>query len=340
MRIQRSFESFVLTIAALCCRSCSSQDISCASSSAKDHCDVSVRVAPPGDHYVVGGARRGPPLMKKASVPSEYLHMSDGNDGSFGSVSPPDRYINAHMDPPPTFYDAMKSCEASAAIDIRTPQSGANAPPTGKLVRHRSYSCEDLGMYQKMDVAPLSYENEVFALSDESAEFVDGAYSYASTRDTHVLSRVHQQKGYQKLSRKSLSNPNLVDGFIHSLDRGGVGVSPGREAYHHRPSPFNFALINPHTGVSGNRDERLTGLTPSPNSAAQSGKSPGFVKGVQFTQKSRSFVKHRLNVSDAAQPESSSEEKGDILESVVGGRNMEGRQLPTIPDSKVKETSC
>ena len=297
-----------------------------------------MRVSPPDDHYVVGGARRGPPLMKKVTVPSEYLHMADGNDASFGSVSPPDRYINANMASPPTFYDAMK--EASVDIDTRTPQPGANAPPTGKLVRHRSYSCEDLGVYQKMDHVPLSYENEVFAMSDESAEFADGAYSYASTRD-HMSQRVHQHRGYQKLSRKSLSNPNLVDGFIHSLDRShpGAGVSPGREANHHRPSPFDFALINPHTGVRGNTDERLTGLSPSPKSAAQSGKSPGFVKGVQFSQKSRSFVKHQ-KATDAAQPEPSSEGKRDSGESIAAGRNMEGRQLPTLPDSIVKETSC
>lgn len=343
-------------------RSCNVQDVSCASSHIHDHSvsDLSVRVpppsTPPSEHYIAGGATSRPPLMKKISIDSQYLHIADScTISSFGSASP-DRYVNANMAAPPTFYEVMKSCNASVDVDT--------APPSGAqshrriLSRQQSRSCEELGAYQKMDAdaAPMSYENQTFVKSDESAQFVDGVYSYASplgargscfpsvSNRSAVTLRVPQQGELLKSSRTSMSHPNLVESVDLSES---AFASPQRDGPH-RPSPLNFKLINAHHGANGKCDDRFANahsgtnaassmptVTPSPKSALSSVISPEFLKGGGFTDKSRSFVKCQTEVT--ASPHAAA---GDSQEGTATLRKMEGRQLPTIPVPVVKETSC
>ena len=291
--------------------------------------------------------------MKKVSIDSQYLHMANGsNNTSFGSVSP-DRYINANMAAPPTFYEVMKSCDASANVDTAPPSGGQSH--RGTLMRQQSRSCEELSAYQKMDtdVASMSYENETF-VKGESSHFVDGVYSYASpvgTRGSYLSSaanrsvvtqRVHQQREPQKLSRKSISNPNLVDGVDLSP------ATPHRDGQH-RPAPFNFELINSHQGAGVKQNDHVTNGpsrsisaspmptagTPSPRSALSSVISPMFLRGSGVTDKSRLFVKRQTEVT--APPGGAA---GDNQEGTAASKSMEGRRLPTIPDAVVKETSC
>lgn len=355
----------ILIISASCCRSCGVQDVSCASSCVQTHVDISVhpsaRTAPPSEHYVAAGASSVPPLMKKVSGDSQYLHMADSCNSSFSSVSP-DRYINANMAAPPTFYEVMKSCEATANVSIGTSTPVDDCPPRPMLLRQQSHSCEELGPYQKMgaEALPLSYENQTFATSDESAQFVNGVYSYASPLGTrgswkpsaaghsNVIPRVHHHAEFLKLSRKSLSNPNLGNG----VDLGQSAFSSSHHDVQHRPSPFNFQLINSHDSANGKRDDHFTDVhdgaaalatsaaTPSPKSVSASVNSPMFLKGVQFTDKSRSFVKRQVTPTETTQVAPSNQASGENLENIAASRNMEGRQLPTIPDTAVKETSC
>ena len=294
--------------------------------------------------------------MKKVSIDSQYLHMANSsNNTSFGSVSP-DCYINANMAAPPTFYEVMKSCDASANIDTAPPGGAQPQPHRGTFMRQQSRSCEELSAYQKMDtdVASMSYENETFVKSDESTHFVDGVYSYASplgTRGSYlssaanrsvVTARVLQKRDTQKLSRKSISNPNLVEGVDLSQ------ATPHRDGQH-RPAPFNFELINSHQGTGAKRNDHFTNgpsrsisaspmptaATPSPRSALSSVISPMFLRGSGVTDKSRLFVKRQTEVT--APPSGAA---GDNQEGTAASKSMEGRRLPTIPDAVVKETSC
>ena len=272
---------------------------------------------------------------------------NSSNNTSFGSVSP-DRYINANMAAPPTFYEVMKSRDATANLDTALP--GGAQSHRGTFMRQQSRSCEELGAYQKMDtdVALMSYENETFAKGDESSHVVDGVYSYASpvgTRGSYLSSaanrsvvtpRVYQKGEPQKLSRKSISDPNLVEGVDLSE------AAPHRDGQH-RPAPFNFELINSHQGTGAKRNDHFTNgpsgsnsaspmptaATPSPRSALSSVISPGFLRGSGVTDKSRLFVKRQTEVTT---PPSGA--AGD------NSKSMGGRRLPTIPDAVVKETSC